>query len=169
MRSGKALPTKVTEAVITFKDPPYAIFSKDEMVFNDNNQLIIRIQPDEGLLLKFGMKIPGAGFEVKDVGMDFHYTDLTDAHVPAAYERLLLDVIKGDATLYARGDSVEEAWRFVAPILDAWKNNPKIKIHGYPAGTWGPTVVSKLIESDELTWRNPCSNLTADDNYSDLS
>lgn len=169
VRSGKALPTKVTEAVITFKDPPYAIFRKDEMVFNDNNQLIIRIQPDEGLLLKFGMKIPGAGFEVKDVGMDFHYTDLTDAHVPAAYERLLLDVIKGDATLYARGDSVEEAWRFVAPILDAWKNNPKIKIHGYPAGTWGPTVVSKLIESDELTWRNPCSNLTADDNYSDLS
>ncbi len=169
VRSGKALPTKVTEVVITFKDPPYAIFRKDEMVFNDNNQLIIRIQPDEGLLLKFGMKVPGAGFEVKDVGMDFHYTDLTDAHVPAAYERLLLDVIKGDATLYARGDSVEEAWRFVAPILDAWKNNPKIKIHGYPAGTWGPTVVSKLIESDELTWRNPCSNLTADDNFSDLS
>lgn len=168
VRSGKALPTKVTEVVITFKDPPNALFRKEEQVYNDNNQLIIRIQPDEGLVLKFGMKVPGAGFEVKDVGMDFHYSDLTDAHVPAAYERLLLDVIKGDATLYARGDSVEEAWRFVAPILKAWKNKPEIKVHGYPAGTWGPTVVSKLIESDSLTWRNPCKNLTADDNYSEL-
>ena len=168
VRSGKALPTKVTEVVITFKDPPNALFRKERQVYNDNNQLIIRIQPDEGLVLKFGMKVPGAGFEVKDVGMDFHYADLTDAHVPAAYERLLLDVIKGDATLYARGDSVEEAWRFVKPILTAWKNNPEIKVHGYPAGTWGPTVVSKLIESDSLTWRNPCSNLTADDNYSEL-
>lgn len=168
VRSGKSLPTKVTEVVITFKDPPNALFRKEKQVYNDNNQLIIRIQPNEGLVLKFGMKVPGAGFEVKDVGMDFHYSDLTDVHVPAAYERLLLDVIKGDATLYARGDSVEEAWRFVEPILNAWKNKPEIKVHGYPAGTWGPTVVSKLIESDKVTWRNPCSNLTADDNYSEL-
>ena len=169
VRSGKALPTKVTEVVITFKDPPHALFRKEDMVYNDNNQLIIRIQPDEGLLLKFGMKVPGAGFEVKDVGMDFHYSDLTNAHVPAAYERLLLDVIKGDATLYARGDSVEESWRFVEPILKAWENNPKIKVYGYPAGTWGPAVASKLIESDEVTWRNPCSELTTGDNFSELS
>ena len=168
VRSGKALPTKVTEVVITFKDPPQALFRKEDMVYNDNNQLILRIQPDEGLLLKFGMKIPGAGFEVKDVGMDFHYSDLTNAHVPAAYERLLLDVIKGDATLYARGDSVEEAWRFVEPILKAWENNPKIKVYGYPAGTWGPAVVAKLIESDDVTWRNPCSELTTDGSFSEL-
>lgn len=168
VRSGKALPTKVTEVVITFKDPPHSIFRKEEMVYNDNNQLIIRIQPDEGLLLKFGMKVPGAGFEVKDVGMDFHYSDLTNAHVPAAYERLLLDVIKGDATLYARGDSVEEAWRFVDPILKAWENNPKIKVYGYPAGTWGPAVVSKLIESDDVTWRNPVEELTTGDNFSEV-
>jgi glucose-6-phosphate 1-dehydrogenase len=168
VRSGKALPTKVTEVVITFKHPPNALFRKEEMAYNSNNQLIIRIQPNEGMVLKFGMKVPGSGFEVKDVGMDFHYSDLTDADVPAAYERLLLDVIKGDATLYARGDSVEEAWRFVEPILKAWKNKPAIKVHGYPAGTWGPTEVSKLIESDGLMWRNPCSNLTADNNYSEL-
>ena len=168
VRSGKAMPTKVTEVVITFKDPPNALFRKEKAVYNSNNQLIIRIQPNEGIVLKFGMKVPGSGFKVKDVGMDFHYSDLTNAHVPAAYERLLLDVIKGDATLYALGDSVEEAWRFVEPILQAWKNNPDIKVHGYPAGTWGPTVVSKLIESDSHTWRNPCKNLTADDNYSEL-
>jgi len=169
VRSGKALPTKVTEVVITFKDPPHALFRKEDMVYNDNNQLIIRIQPNEGLLLKFGMKVPGAGFEVKDVGMDFQYSDLTNVHVPAAYERLLLDVIKGDATLYARGDSVEESWRFVEPILNAWENNPKIKVYGYPAGTWGPAVASKLIESDDVTWRNPCSELTTGDNFSELS
>ena len=168
VRSGKALPTKVTEVVITFKDPPHALFRKEEMVYNDNNQLIMRIQPNEGLLLKFGMKVPGTGFEVKDVGMDFHYSDLTNAHVPAAYERLLLDVIKGDATLYARGDSVEEAWRFVDPILKAWENNPKIKVYGYPAGTWGPAVVSKLIESDDVTWRNPVKELTTKDDFSEV-
>jgi len=162
VRSGKALPTKVTEVVITFKDPPNALFRKENIVHNDNNQLIIRIQPDEGLLLKFGMKVPGSGFNVKDVGMDFHYSDLTDADVPAAYERLLLDVIKGDATLYARGDSVEEAWRFVEPILDAWKNNPDLKVKGYPVGSWGPMDIASLIESDDLTWRNPCSELTAE-------
>ncbi len=168
VRSGKALPTKVTEVVITFKDPPHALFRKEEMVYNDNNQLIMRIQPNEGLLLKFGMKVPGAGFEVKDVGMDFQYSDLTNAHVPAAYERLLLDVIKGDATLYARGDSVEEAWRFVDPILKAWENNPKIKVYGYPAGTWGPAVVAKLIESDDVTWRNPVKELTTGDDFSEV-
>lgn len=168
VRSGKALPTKVTEVVITFKDPPHALFRKEEMVYNDNNHLVIRIQPDEGLLLKFGMKVPGAGFEVKDVGMDFHYSDLANTHVPAAYERLLLDVIKGDATLYARGDSVEEAWRFVDPILKAWEDNPDIKVYGYPAGTWGPMVASKLIESDDVTWRNPVKELTTEDDFSEV-
>ena len=78
-------------------------------------------------------------------------------------------MIKGDATLYARGDSVEESWRFVEPILNAWENNPKIKVYGYPAGTWGPAVASKLIESDQVTWRNPCSELTTGDNFSELS
>ncbi|MEM6965803.1 MAG: glucose-6-phosphate dehydrogenase [Bacteroidota bacterium] len=168
VRSGKALPTKVTEVVITFKDPPQRLFRKEEMLFNNSNQLIIRIQPDEGLLLKFGMKVPGAGFSVKDVGMDFKYSELTNAHVPAAYERLLLDVIKGDATLYARGDSVEQAWRFVEPILKAWENNNSIKVYGYPAGTWGPAVVSKLIESESVSWRNPCKTLTTDENFLEL-
>ena len=161
VRSGKALPTKVTEVVITFKDPPHNLFRK-EMVYNDNNQLIIRIQPDEGLLLKFGMKVPGSGFEVKDIGLDFHYSDLTEADVPTAYARLLMDVVKGDATLYARGDSVEEAWRFVKPILEAWKNKPELKVKGYPAGSWGPPDVGPLIEADDLTWRNPCSELTTE-------
>src|SRR5690606_14795725 len=99
-----------------------------------NNQLIIRIQPDEGLLLKFMMKMPGAGFVVHTVNMDFHYSSLADVRLPSAYERLLLDCMQGDATLYSRGDAVEEAWRFVQPVLDSWNENTDIPVYGYPAG-----------------------------------
>ncbi|MFT4566086.1 MAG: glucose-6-phosphate 1-dehydrogenase [Saprospiraceae bacterium] len=157
VRSGKGLPTKVTEVVITFKHPPHTLFRKEEMLKNFHNELVIRIQPDEGLMLKFGMKVPGSGFHVKDVAMDFHYSDLTDTDVPAAYERLLLDVIKGDATLYARGDSVEEAWRFVAPILETWESAPSVPVKGYPIGSWGPQLAIDLTED---TWRNSCSELS---------
>ena len=167
IRTGKRLPTKVTEIAVTFKTPPHTLFHDEQQINQSLNQLIIRIQPDEGLLLKFGMKVPGAGFKVKNVGMDFHYSDLTETEVPEAYERLLLDCINGDATLYARGDSVEEAWRFVEPILDAWENDPKIKIYGYPAGTWGPDIADKMIDGIE-SWRNPCKNLTDDDNFCEL-
>ena len=168
IRTGKRLPTKVTEVVITFKTPPHTLFRNENDVLHLHNQIIIRIQPDEGLLLKFGMKVPGAGFDVKTVGMDFHYSDLTDAKVPEAYERLLLDVVKGDPTLYARGDSVVESWKFVKPIIDVWENDPKVKIYGYPAGTWGPSVADKFITDAELSWRNPCKNLTSDDNFCEL-
>lgn len=159
VRSGKALPTKATEVVITFKDPPYSIFRKEKLVFNDNNQLIIRIQPNEGLMLRFGMKVPGSGFNVKDVDMDFSYADLTDTEVPAAYERLLLDVIKGDATLYARGDSVEEAWRFVAPILESWEKDDDIPVYSYPVGSWGPQEAIDLLKELDHGWRDPCDEL----------
>ena len=133
-----------------------------------HNQLVMRIQPDEGLLLSFGMKIPGEGFDVKNVGMDFHYSDLVETDVPEAYERLLLDCIKGDPTLYAHGDSVEHSWKFVEPILNAWKNDDSIPVYGYPAGSWGPEVADKLIDPAELTWRNPCRKLTEDTSYCEL-
>ena len=168
-RTGKRLPTKVTEVTITFKKPPHTLFRRQsEMFENDFNQMVIRIQPDEGLMLNFGMKIPGEGFRVKNVGMDFHYSDLSENDVPEAYERLLLDCMRGDATLYAHGDSVEYSWEFVEPILDAWKNDPTIPVYGYPAGTWGPDVADNLIEEDELSWRNPCRRLTDDTSYCEL-
>lgn len=168
IRTGKRLPTKATEVVVYFKSPPHHLFQSHENMMNVNNQLIIRIQPDEGLLLQFGMKVPGAGFVVKNVEMDFHYSDLTDADVPDAYERLILDAMKGDATLYSRGDSVEEAWRFVDPILKAWKEDKNIKLFGYPAGTWGPEVADALIEGERVSWRNPCRNLTDSQNFCEL-
>jgi glucose-6-phosphate 1-dehydrogenase len=168
IRTGKRLPTKVTEVTITFKKPPHTLFQRERDIQKSNNQLVIRIQPDEGLLLRFGMKIPGQGFHVKDVGMDFHYSDLTEEDIPEAYERLLLDCMKGDPTLYADGDSVEYSWQFVEPILNAWAYDPDIKVYGYPAGTWGPEVADRLIESSEISWRNPCRNLTKDLTFCEL-
>ena len=168
-RTGKRLPTKVTEVCITFNQPPQTLFRRQQEMFESaHNQLVIRIQPDEGLMLNFGMKVPGEGFHVKNVGMDFHYSDLSNNDVPEAYERLLLDCMKGDPTLYAHGDSVEYSWEFVQPILNAWENDPSIPVYGYPAGTWGPEITDQMIEPENLTWRNPCSRLTDDTSFCEL-
>jgi len=167
IRTGKRLPTSVTEIVIEFKPTPHHLF--DESAFNHHsaNQLILRIQPDEGILLKIGMKEPGSGFKVKPVNIDFHYSSLADIKLPSAYERLLLDGMRGDATLFSRGDAVEAAWSFIQPILDAWANDASVPLYGYPAGTWGPIESDQLIEGD-LTWRYPCKNLTDDGFYCEL-
>ena len=167
IRTGKRLPTRVTEIVIEFKPTPHHLFDENAFGHHSSNQLIIRIQPDEGILLKFGMKEPGAGFKVKPVNLDFHYSNLADVKLPSAYERLLLDCMRGDATLYSRGDSVEAAWSFIQPILDAWKNDPAIPIYGYPSGTWGPYESDNLMEGSQ-TWRYPCKNLTDDGLFCEL-
>lgn len=164
VRTGKKLPTRATEIVITFKKVPHHLFGNSED--QGHNQLVIRIQPDEGILLKFGMKTPGAGFKVQTVMMDFHYSDLADTKVPAAYERLLHDCMIGDATLYARGDAVERAWEIVQPIMNAWESNPDIPIYGYPAGSWGPEEAEKLVINGH--WRYPCKNLTNEGLYCEL-
>jgi len=168
IRTGKRLPTRVTEVVIHFKKTPHHIFKTDKSHSPLGNQLIIRIQPDEGILIKFGMKVPGAGFDIKNVSMDFHYSDLTDAKVPEAYERLLLDALLGDGTLYARADSVEAVWKFIDPIQLAWENNRSIKLYGYPAGTWGPKEARELFNDPTEDWRYPCKNLTGEDAYCEL-
>lgn len=168
LRTGKRLPIKVTEVVIHFHPSPLRLFTKEHENTLSTNQLVIRIQPDEGLLLKFGMKVPGAGFKVQETGMDFHYSSLSENHLPSAYERLLLDCMLGDATLYIRGDAVEATWEFITPILDLWKENPDFKLFGYPAGTWGPDVADNLIEGPIRSWRYPCRNLTSDDSYCEL-
>jgi glucose-6-phosphate 1-dehydrogenase len=167
IRTGKRLPTRVTEIVIHFKPTPHFLFHSPD-ADKSANQLIIRIQPDEGILLKFGMKEPGAGFNVKNVSMDFHYSELANIRVPEAYERLLNDVMLGDSTLYSRDDTVETAWKFLEPIQNAWANNPEVKIFGYPCGTWGPETSNDLIEGKESTWRYPCKNLADDGLYCEL-
>jgi glucose-6-phosphate 1-dehydrogenase len=167
IRTGKRLPTRVTEVVIHFKPTPHHLFLRQSGKLSAN-QLIIRIQPDEGILLKFDMKEPGAGFNVKNVNMDFHYKDLANIRVPSAYERLLYDVMIGDSTLFSRDDEVETAWKFLEPIQRAWAKDPSIKVYGYPAGTWGPEHANDLIEGEGLTWRYPCKNLADDELYCEL-
>lgn len=168
IRTGKKMPTRATEIVINFKPTPHHLFDSLTSTTNTPNQLIIRIQPDEGILLKMGLKEPGAGFKVKTVNLQFHYSDLSDSYVPTAYERLLLDCIHGDATLYARGDNVEKAWEIVQPVIKEWDNNPNTPLHGYPAGTWGPLESENLIATEASGWRYPCKNLANDGEYCEL-
>jgi glucose-6-phosphate 1-dehydrogenase len=167
IRTGKRLPTRVSEVVIHFKPTPHFLFSGNKL-HQAGNQLVIRIQPDEGILLKFGMKTPGAGFEVQNVNMDFHYSDLSNQRIPSAYERLIYDSIKGDATLFPRTEEVLVAWKFLTPVIEAWKNEHEVPLHGYPAGSWGPREADDLIQDKEITWRYPCKNLSDDGIYCEL-
>lgn len=156
LRTGKSLPERVTEIVVRFKSTPHSIYSvADESI----NQLIIRIQPDEGIQLKFGMKVPGAGFKVSPVTMDFHYSSLEHSHIPEAYERLIYDCLSGDATLFQRSVEMEITWRYIQPLLDAWHDDTDIPLWGYPVGTWGPAAANELINKDGRTWHSPCKNL----------
>ncbi|TQP75179.1 glucose-6-phosphate dehydrogenase [Vibrio cholerae] len=157
VRSGKRLPTRVTEVVIHFKRTPHPVFGQNA----PENKLIIRIQPDEGILMSFGLKEPGAGFKAKEVSMNFHYASLDQIKMLTAYERLLLDALNGDATLFARTDAVEACWKFVQPILD-FKQDPQ-SLYGYACGTWGPKESDDLLRRDGREWRFPCKNLTNTD------
>ncbi|MEL7270527.1 MAG: glucose-6-phosphate dehydrogenase [Bacteroidota bacterium] len=163
VRTAKRMPTKVTEVIIHFKTPHHQIF-QDSGVSSKDNKLIIRIQPDEGILVKFGVKVPGQGFKVERANLDFYYSSLAETYVMEAYERLLLDAMQGDATLYARADEVEAAWEFVDPILEYWKNGKDVRMYGYAAGVWGPENADDLIE-DLGYWRNPEQNLADDPGY----
>lgn len=149
VRTGKRLPARVTEVVIHFKTTPHPVFSQNA----PDNKLIIRIQPDEGISMRFGLKKPGAGFEAKEVSMDFRYADLASPSLLTAYERLLLDAMKGDATLFARTDAVHACWKFVQPILDY--KAERGRIYEYEAGTWGPSETDKLIAKHGKVWRKP--------------
>lgn len=162
VRTAKRMPTKVTEIVIHFKPPHHQIF-KDSGMHRDN-KLIIRIQPDEGILIKFGVKVPGQGFKVERANLDFYYSSLSQTYVMEAYERLLLDAMQGDATLYARADEVEAAWEFVDPILNYWQKGKDVRMYGYAAGVWGPENADDLFEGNGF-WRNPGENLADDPGY----
>jgi len=168
IRTGKRLPTRMTEVAIHFKKTPHWLFRQQILEQDGDNQLIIRIQPNEGILLRFGMKTPGAGFQIKPVDMDFHYRDLGDIDIPEAYERLLLDCIQGDATLYARSDAVEACWAFITPILEAWRDHPDIKLYGYPAGSWGTKQASALFADENEDWRYPAKALVTHHNVMEL-
>src|SRR5437667_1468304 len=135
MRVGKRLPKSATEISIHFKKAPAVLFNKN---LSDQNVLVIRIQPDEGISLRIHAKVPGTSFRVEPVKMDFHYGTSFGKASPEAYERLLLDAMSGDATLFARRDEVEEAWAFIVPIETRWAAQTAPPLTFYPSGPWGP-------------------------------
>jgi glucose-6-phosphate 1-dehydrogenase len=155
LRSGKRLPKRVTEIAIQFKAAPLPLFG-EAMEQMTPNQLIIRIQPDEGITLRFAAKVPGQMTNIRDVNMDFRYGASFGVQLAEAYERLLLDCILGDSTLYARKDMTERGWEIVMPILDEWAaTKDKVNFPNYEAGTWGPKESHDLIERDGRRWRRP--------------
>jgi glucose-6-phosphate 1-dehydrogenase len=153
IRVGKRLPKSGTEISVHFKKAPAVLFNR-ESVSLDQNVLVIRIQPDEGISLRMQAKVPGTSFRIEPVKMDFHYGTSFGKASPEAYERLLLDAMSGDATLFARRDEVEEAWAFIDPIEQAWvakENQPGL--FEYPAGSWGPEEADELLARDGRAWR----------------
>jgi glucose-6-phosphate 1-dehydrogenase len=159
VRTGKRLPARVTEVALTFRQVPFLLFDHRTSRDLRPNALILRIQPDEGISLEFGAKVPGEKFHIRSVAMDFNYAE-TFAGVEAAdgYERLIHDAMVGDATLFIRSDEVQQAWRIVDPYLQAW-SEPGGAMHTYPAGTWGPHMADLLVERSGDEWRNPVIDL----------
>jgi glucose-6-phosphate 1-dehydrogenase len=152
LRVGKRLPKSATEISVHFKKAPMVLFNRDSHD-HDQNVLVIRIQPDEGISLRMMAKIPGTSLRIEPVKMDFHYGTSFGKASPEAYERLLLDAMSGDATLFARRDEVEEAWAFIDTIENTWaqKNAPPVTF--YPAGSWGPEEADELLARDGRSWR----------------
>ncbi len=155
LRSGKMLPIRATEIAIQFRQIPLSLFDWKNMAGKAPNILILRLQPDEGIHLTFGAKMPGPTNEIAPVGMEFCYEETFGAEPPEAYERLLLDCVMGDQTLFTRTDEVIEQWRFVDGILNAWKKYPVRSLPQYPAGTWGPGEAEDFIRADQREWHQP--------------
>ena len=152
LRAGKRLPKRATEIAIRFKEVPHAMF-KESNADPEANLLAMRIQPDEGILLRFAAKVPGLGLDVRGVNMDFTYGSAFSVDSPDAYETLILDALLGDAALYTRADEVEKAWAIVTPIIEAWAGAPQPAFPDYEAGSWGPDAGDALLERDGRRWR----------------
>jgi glucose-6-phosphate 1-dehydrogenase len=154
IRTGKRLPSRVTEIAIQFRRAPFVLFRDTPVEKLTPNLLVMHIQPDEGISLRFGAKVPGPQVRVGAVNMDFHYADYFGTEPSTGYERLLYDCMIGDATLFQRADMVEAGWAVVQPILDIWKALPPRNFPNYPAGTWGPKDAEELLKKDNRHWRD---------------
>ena len=152
LRTGKRMPSRVTEIVIQFRRAPFILFRQTGVEKLTRNRLVLRLQPDEGISLSFGAKIPGPVVKLGTVNMNFQYTDYFGSTPSTGYERLLYDCMLGDATLFQRADMVEAGWDVVAPIIDVWKALPPRNFPNYPAGSWGPEEADRLIQADGHEW-----------------
>jgi glucose-6-phosphate 1-dehydrogenase len=153
IRAGKRMPKKATEVAIQFHSSPHTPFARDDTEGLEPNVLVVRVQPEEGLSLKIGAKVPGSGFEVSSVNMDLLYGTAFLEEAPDAYQRLLLDLMLGDPTLFIRADEAEGAWRILDPVMLHWAEEKSV--HFYAAGTWGPPEADELLGQDGREWRRP--------------
>jgi len=157
IRTGKRLPKRVTDVAIQFHAPPLGLFNQETrtgLMAPRPNLLVLRIQPDEGISLRFLSKSPGSGMRLRPVSMDFNYGSSFGERTPTAYETLLVDAMSGDPTLYTRQDMVEASWQIVEPILEVW-GNTKFDFPNYAAGTWGPKEADEMLERQGRKWRVP--------------
>jgi glucose-6-phosphate 1-dehydrogenase len=155
LRSGKCLALSASEVRVQFRPTPHVLFAAQCGPKLDANSLTLRLQPNEGITLRFNGKVPGASMTIRPVRMHFSYNAEFGAYTPEAYERLLLEAIAGDPTLFLRSDEVETAWSLVDPIREAWANEPLKVSEFYAAGTWGPTAADELLARHGHAWRNP--------------
>ena len=153
IRTAKRLPKRATEVAVQFKDVPQVLFNADRATPLEPNVLALRIQPDEGLSLGISTKLPGPRVQVYPVKMDFRYGSTFGDQSAEAYERLLLDVMAGDATLFIRRDAVEASWAWITPVLDAWQASAQRWLPQYDAGSWGPVEADRLIATSGASWR----------------
>ena len=153
LRTGKRLGRRVTEIALVFKRAPHLPFDTEDTQELGQNAIVIRVQPDEGVTIRFGSKVPGTSMEVRDVTMDFGYGHSFTEASPEAYERLLLDVLLGDPPLFPRQREVELSWMILDPIIDYWANNGAPDT--YRPGTWGPQSADEMLAADGRSWRRP--------------
>jgi glucose-6-phosphate 1-dehydrogenase len=153
LRTGKRLGRRVTEVAVVFKRSPHQPFGTSAVEELTENAFVIRVQPDEGVTLRFGSKVPGAGMEIRDVNMDFVYGGTFTESSPEAYERLIIDVLLGDPPLFPRHEEVELSWQILDPILESWTK--KGKPEAYSSGGWGPDGAKKMLARDGRSWRRP--------------
>jgi glucose-6-phosphate 1-dehydrogenase len=153
LRAGKRLGRRVTEVAVVFKRAPHLPFTNTSTEDLSQNALVIRIQPDEGVTLRFGSKVPGTAMEIRDVNMDFAYGGSFTETSPEAYERLILDVLLGEPPLFPRHEEVELSWKILDPVVDYWAEHGKPDT--YAAGTWGPASADEMLARDGRTWRRP--------------
>ncbi|MEU6369632.1 glucose-6-phosphate dehydrogenase [Streptomyces sp. NPDC046931] len=153
LRTGKRLGRRVTEIAVVFQRAPHSPFDTTATEELGQNAIVIRVQPDEGMTVRFGSKVPGTSMEIRDVSMDFAYGESFTESSPEAYERLILDVLLGDANLFPRTEEVEESWKILDPIEEYWAAHGKPA--QYPAGTWGPREADEMLARDGRSWRRP--------------
>jgi glucose-6-phosphate 1-dehydrogenase len=152
LRTGKRLPRRVTEIAVVFRKAPHLPFADTDTTELGHNQLVVRVQPDEGVTLRFGSKVPGSQMEVRDVSMDFLYGEAFTENSPEAYERLLLDVLLGDKTLFPDHAEVELSWGVIDPLEEFWAGQRPFR---YRAGEWGPKEADEMLAREDRSWRRP--------------